>query len=59
MPTPNYYYPLTIVTPPKIPNVGPEILFRGAWKRDTKIVMQELNENISGTRKHNVNQTKT
>ena len=45
--------PLTIVTPPIIPNVGPETLFRGAWKRDTKIVMQELNE------KHNVSQAKT
>ena len=49
-------HPLTIVTPPIILNVGPETLFRGAWKRDTKIVMQELNKNLSGTRKYNVNQ---
>ena len=59
-PHPNYYdRPLTIVTPPTISNVGPETLFRGAWKKDTKIVMQELNENLSGTRKHNVNPAKT
>ena len=46
MPKPSYFLrpPLAILTPPTIPNVGPQTLFRRAWKRDTQIVMQELNE---------------
>ena len=60
MPTPLIITtPLTIVTPPTIPNIRLKTLFRVAWKRDTKIVMQEPNENVSGTRKHNINQAKT
>ena len=41
---PNYYNPPYNCNPPTIPNFGPETLFIGAWKRDTKIVIQELNE---------------
>ena len=33
VPTPLPARPPTIVTPPTIPNVAPETLFRGAWKR--------------------------
>ena len=39
--------------------VGLETLFRGAWKRDTNNLMQELNENLSGNSKNNVNQAET
>ena len=59
-PPPSHYdSPPTIATPRTILNVGPETLFRGTWKRDTKIVMQELIENLAGTSKHNVDQAKT